>query len=92
MMSDWVATYDAVAAQTEAWTGNADWQVHESQEPPPGHPGWRVSNSTIDGKGRCIVRTAIRFGWPITCWHRRGATRLRSTINLSNELNLGLGQ
>ena len=21
MMSDWVATYDAVAAQTEAWTG-----------------------------------------------------------------------
>ena len=69
MMSDWVATYDAAAAQTAAWTWKCRMQAHESQKPPPGHPGWRVSNSTIGGKGRRIVRTAIRFDWPITCWH-----------------------
>ena len=64
MMSDWVATYDAVAAAN----GGLDLEMPNGKfmnrkNLLPAIQDGRVSSSTIDEKVRRIVRTAIRFGW-----------------------------
>src|SRR6266498_120895 len=64
MMSDWVATYDAVAAAN----GGLDLEMPSGQflnrkNLLPAIEQGKVSIATIDDKVRRILRTAIRFGW-----------------------------
>jgi len=64
MMSDWVATYDAVAAANggldlEMPTGKL---MNRTTLLPAVRSG-KVSDATIDDKVRRILRTAIQFGW-----------------------------
>jgi beta-glucosidase len=64
MMSDWVATYDAVGAANggldlEMPTGH---YMNQKNLLPAIHDG-RVPESTIDDKVRHILTTAARFGW-----------------------------
>src|SRR5207244_7065364 len=64
MMSDWVATYDAVAAAN----GGLDLEMPSGKLMNrttllPAVRSGKVSEATIDDKVRRILRTAIRFGW-----------------------------
>src|SRR5438105_9140239 len=64
IMSDWRATYDAVAAAN----GGLDLEMPagtfmNQQNLLPAIKDGRVSVATIDEKVRRILRTAIRFGW-----------------------------
>ncbi len=64
MMSDWVATYDAVAAAN----GGLDLEMpsgkmmNRSTLMPAVRSG-KVTDATIDDKVRRILRTAVQFGW-----------------------------
>ncbi len=64
MMSDWVATYDAIGAAN----GGLDLEMpdgahmNKTQLLPAIRDG-RVKESTIDEKVRRILTTAVRFGW-----------------------------
>jgi beta-glucosidase len=64
MMSDWDATYDAVAAAN----GGLDLEMPSGKFMNrslllPAIRAGKVSGATIDDKVRRILRTAIRFGW-----------------------------
>jgi beta-glucosidase len=64
MMSDWVSTYDAVAAAN----GGLDLEMPapkfmNRQNLLPAIEQGKVSLATIDDKVRRILRTAARFGW-----------------------------
>jgi beta-glucosidase len=64
MMSDWDATYDAVAAAN----GGLDLEMPSGKFLNrtlllPAIRAGKVSEATIDEKVRRILRTAIRFGW-----------------------------
>src|SRR5215213_11252415 len=64
MMSDWTATYDAVAAAN----GGLDLEMPSGkflnrQNLLPAIEQGKVSVATIDDKVRRILRTAVRFGW-----------------------------
>ncbi len=64
MMSDWLATYDAVAAAN----GGLDIEMPTGKfmnrkNLLPAAADGRVSQATIDEKIRRILLTAIRFGW-----------------------------
>jgi len=64
MMSDWVATYDAVAAAN----GGLDLEMPSGKLMNrttllPAVRSGKVSEATIDDKVRRILRTAIQFGW-----------------------------
>ncbi len=64
MMSDWVATYDGVAAAN----GGLDLEMPNGKfmnrkNLLPAVQDGRLNTSTIDEKVRRIVQTAIRFGW-----------------------------
>ena len=64
MMSDWDATYDAVAAAN----GGLDLEMPSGKFMNrdlllPAIRAGKVSEATIDEKVRRILRTAIRFGW-----------------------------
>ena len=64
MMSDWDATYDAVAAAN----GGLDLEMPSGKFMNrttllPAIKSGKVSEATIDEKVRRILRTAIRFGW-----------------------------
>ena len=64
MMSDWTATYDAVAAAN----GGLDLEMPSAkfmnrQNLLPAIKDGKVSVATIDEKVKRILRTAIRFGW-----------------------------
>ena len=64
MMSDWFATYDAVAAAN----GGLDLEMPSGafmnrETLLPAIQQGKVSVATIDDKVRRILRTAIRFGW-----------------------------
>src|ERR1700682_6227407 len=64
MMSDWVATYDSVAAAN----GGLDLEMPAGafmnrQNLLPAIAQGKVSVATIDEKVRRILRTAARFGW-----------------------------
>jgi beta-glucosidase len=64
MMSDWNATYDAVAAAN----GGLDLEMPSGKFMNragllPAIEGGVVSEATIDDKVRRILRTAIQFGW-----------------------------
>ena len=64
MMSDWDATYDAVAAAN----GGMDLEMPSGKFMNratllPAIKSGKVSESTIDEKVRRILRTAIQFGW-----------------------------
>ena len=64
MMSDWVATYDGVAAAN----GGLDLEMPNGRfmnrkNLLPAIQDGRVNTSTIDEKVRHIVQTALRFGW-----------------------------
>ena len=64
MMSDWVATYDAVGAAN----GGLDLEMPSGKfmnraNLLPAIKAGKVSEATIDDKVRRILRTAIRFGW-----------------------------
>jgi beta-glucosidase len=64
MMSDWVATYDGVAAAN----GGLDLEMPSGQylnnmNLQPAIEQGKVSAATIDDKVRRILRTAVRFGW-----------------------------
>ena len=64
MMSDWDATYDAVAAAN----GGLDLEMPSGKflnrdQLKPALAAGRVTPATIDDKVRRIVRTAVRFGW-----------------------------
>jgi beta-glucosidase len=64
MMSDWDATYDAVAAAN----GGLDLEMPSGkfmnrQSLLPAVKAGTVSEATIDDKVRRILRTAIQFGW-----------------------------
>ncbi len=64
MMSDWVATYNAVAAAN----GGLDLEMPSGQflnrkHLVPAIEQGQVSVATIDDKVRRILRTAVRFGW-----------------------------
>src|SRR5947207_1659867 len=64
MMSDWVATYDAVAAAN----GGLDLEMPapefmNKKNLLPAIEQGKVSVATIDEKVRAILRTAARFGW-----------------------------
>jgi beta-glucosidase len=64
MMSDWVATYDGVAAAN----GGLDIEMPTGafmnrRNLLPAVADGRVSQATIDDKVRHILQTAIRFGW-----------------------------
>lgn len=64
MMSDWVSTYDAVAAAN----GGLDLEMPSGkflnrQNLLPAIEQGKVTMATIDDKVRRILRTAIRFGW-----------------------------
>ena len=65
MMSDWVATYDGVAAAN----GGMDLEMPSGAFMNrrillPAIEQGKVSVATIDDKVRRILRTAIQFGWP----------------------------
>ena len=64
LMSDWVATYDGVAAAN----GGLDLEMPSGEfmnvkNLEPAVQGGKVSQATIDDKVRRIFRTAIRFGF-----------------------------
>ena len=64
MMSDWDATYDAVAAAN----GGLDLEMPSGKFMNrdlllPAIRAGKVSEATIDDKVRRILRTAVRFGW-----------------------------
>lgn len=64
MMSDWVATYDGVAAAN----GGLDLEMPNGKfmnrkNLLPAVQDGRVSTTTIDEKIHRIVQTAVRFGW-----------------------------
>jgi beta-glucosidase len=64
MMSDWDATYDAVAAAN----GGLDLEMPSGkfmnrEKLLPAIKAGTVTEATIDDKVRRILRTAIRFGW-----------------------------
>ncbi len=64
MMSDWDATYDAVAAAN----GGLDLEMPSGKFMNralllPAIRDGKVSEATIDDKVRRILRTAVRFGW-----------------------------
>jgi len=64
IMSDWVATYDGVAAAN----GGLDLEMPSGKfmnraNLLPAIKSGQVSEATIDDKVRRILRTAIRFGW-----------------------------
>jgi len=78
MMSDWVATYDAVAAAN----GGLDLEMPSGKLMNratllPAIRSGKVSEATIDDKVRRILRTAIQFGW-------LDREQTDSTISLSN--------
>jgi len=64
MMSDWVATYDAVGAAN----GGLDLEMPKgkymnTEDLLPAIRDGRVKEATIDEKVRHILTTAARFGW-----------------------------
>jgi beta-glucosidase len=64
MMSDWVATYDGVAAANGGLDLEMPWGAYMNrQNLLPAIQQGKVSAATIDDKVRRILRTAIRFGW-----------------------------
>ncbi|HMJ21905.1 MAG TPA: glycoside hydrolase family 3 C-terminal domain-containing protein [Terriglobales bacterium] len=78
VMSDWVATYDAVAAAN----GGLDLEMPSGKLMNratllPAIRSGKVSEATIDDKVRRILRTAIQFGW-------LDREQTDSTISLSN--------
>jgi beta-glucosidase len=64
IMSDWGATYDAVAAANGGMDLEMPAGVHFTRDSllPAIHQG-KVSVATIDDKVRRILHTAVRFGW-----------------------------
>lgn len=64
IMSDWVATYDAVAAANGGLDLEMPSGAHLNRaQLLPAISAGQVSVATIDDKVRRILRTAIRFGW-----------------------------
>jgi beta-glucosidase len=64
MMSDWVATYDGVAAANGGLDLEMPWGAYlNRQNLLPAIEQGKVSVATIDDKVRRILRTAVRFGW-----------------------------
>lgn len=64
IMSDWVATYDAIAAAN----GGLDLEMPSGafmnrENLLPAIKSGKISEATIDDKVRRILRTAIEFGW-----------------------------
>jgi beta-glucosidase len=64
MMSDWVATYDGIAAAS----GGLDMEMPTGafmnrKNLLPAIADGRVTQATIDEKVRHILQTAVRFGW-----------------------------
>ena len=70
--------------------GNAEWQVHESQKPPPGHPGWPILRSTEKGAALC-QRQSVLAGQSLAGTDRATLSCLPRFISRMT-LNLGLGQ
>jgi beta-glucosidase len=64
IMSDWGATYDAVAAANGGMDLEMPQGMHFNRDSllPAIHQG-KVSVATIDDKVRRILHTAVRFGW-----------------------------
>src|SRR5579884_412941 len=65
LMSDWDATYDAVAAAN----GGLDLEMPSGkffnrEKLLPAVKSGKVSQATIDDKVRRIIRTELEFGWP----------------------------
>jgi beta-glucosidase len=64
MMSDWVATYDAVGAANGGLDLEMPWGAYLNRKNLlPAIEQGKVSVATIDDKVRRILRTAVRFGW-----------------------------
>src|SRR5207244_5633724 len=64
MMSDWFATYDAVAAANGGMDLEMPSGAHFNRDNLlPAIQQGKVSVAMIDDKVRRILRTAIRFGW-----------------------------
>jgi beta-glucosidase len=64
MMSDWVATYDGVAAANGGLDLEMPWGAYLNRKNLlPAIEQGKVSVATIDDKVRRILRTAVRFGW-----------------------------
>ncbi len=64
MMSDWVATYDGVAAANNGLDLEMPTGAYMNRETLlPAIKDGRVKEATIDEKVRHILTTAVRFGW-----------------------------
>jgi len=64
MMSDWVATYDGVAAANNGLDLEMPTGAYMNRKNLlPAIADGRVTQATIDEKVRRILQTAIRFGW-----------------------------
>src|SRR5882672_425957 len=64
MMSDWSSTYDGIAAANGGLDLEMPAGLHMNQQTlKPAIEQGKVSVATIDDKVRCILSTAVRFGW-----------------------------